>query len=296
MKVPAPPFPATPPSSKIRVRPLFGATLLLVCLLAVLAEIGKSRTALPAGFARSSTQPAGTPLSRWVIDTQANPLGNRPTIVALLQASEGRSRLGLPPTLIVRCREKVFEAYINWYDYLGSDDAQVTTRFGTGPIHTTGWTISTDKEATFYPHDVGDLLDAMADSARFVAQVTPYNENPTTAVFETIGLKDAAPQLKAECPQPANPVTRRSTPSGGWSVDSQTQPGRDTAAMDLEDTYVEAMPMPGDSSWVGSRTSRVYFRSDCEAANKIAPADRRYFRTDFRAVDAGYRHSDSPGC
>lgn len=51
-----------------------------------------------------------------------------------------------------------------------------------------------------------------------------------------------------------------------------------------------------ESAWVGSFADGVYFRADCSAAQDLAPANRRLFRTHQEAEAAGFRRSRTPGC
>lgn len=55
-------------------------------------------------------------------------------------------------------------------------------------------------------------------------------------------------------------------------------------------------PTVRDSAWVGSRVDQVFYRSECAAAKELAPANRRYFRSEDEAIAAGYRRSRVPGC
>ena len=54
---------------------------------------------------------------------------------------------------------------------------------------------------------------------------------------------------------------------------------------------------PGDDlAWVASSRGEVYYRRGCGNANRLAPPNRVYFRTEEEAKRAGYRRSGSPGC
>jgi hypothetical protein len=48
--------------------------------------------------------------------------------------------------------------------------------------------------------------------------------------------------------------------------------------------------------WLGSVADGVYFQRTCPAAQDLAPANRRYFRTHQEAEGAGFRRSRTPGC
>jgi TonB family protein len=101
--------------------------------------------------------------------------------------------------LVLRCQSAEVEAYIDWHDYMGSDASDVTTRLGTAPPERSQWSHSTDEKATFYPGDHTQFLESLLLVDRFVAQATPYNESPITAVFVLSGLAQAVVPLKAAC-------------------------------------------------------------------------------------------------
>jgi type VI secretion system protein VasI len=86
-----------------------------------------------------------------------------------------------------------------WNDYLGSDRIAVTTRIGDQEAETKRWSLSTDNSATFYPGNDTDFIRAMFAGDRLVAQTTPYNESPVTAVFNTTGLETAITDLRKTC-------------------------------------------------------------------------------------------------
>jgi hypothetical protein len=48
--------------------------------------------------------------------------------------------------------------------------------------------------------------------------------------------------------------------------------------------------------WVASSRGQVYYRRECSNANRLAPANRIYFRTEEEARRASYRRSTSRGC
>jgi type VI secretion system protein VasI len=58
--------------------------------------------------------------------------------------------------------------------------------------------MSTDSKATFHPQPIA-FLKSMMEANTLVAQVTPYNESPVTAIFDTTGLADAIKPLRETC-------------------------------------------------------------------------------------------------
>jgi len=134
---------------------------------------------------------------KWVVDVKTNPIDDSKTVTLLLKADEGSSRWGKPVVLIARCQSNETDLFIAWNDYLGSE-ADVLSRVGEAKAVTRRWSISTDHKATFHPRPI-TFLKSMMEADKLVAQVTPYNESPVTAVFNTSGLKNAIKPLRETC-------------------------------------------------------------------------------------------------
>jgi type VI secretion system protein VasI len=159
-------------------------------------------------------QPAAvdtTGAGKWRISRDKNPIDDSERVVLMLAADEGASRFKAPVTFVARCQSKKTEAYIIWGEYLGNDGdidedyKVVTVRVGSKSAKQERWGTSTDSEATFAPDWAGDLLKEMAGANKLVVQVTPYDENPITAVFDTTGMKAALAPLMDVC---------------GWTLDA----------------------------------------------------------------------------
>lgn len=133
----------------------------------------------------------------WKVTEKVNPVDDSKTVTLILYASTGESRRGKKIPFVARCQSNQTEAYIGWNDYLGRE-AQVLTRVGANKASTQRWTLSTDKQASFVPRPI-DLLKEMTTAERFLAQVTPYNESPVTAIFLTAGLTNALKPLRETC-------------------------------------------------------------------------------------------------
>jgi hypothetical protein len=152
----------------------------------------------PEKEAPSSAASVIEDLAGWQVSETRNPLTDSPLVTLVLQANSGG--LMSTPALVLRCRDNKTEVYINWNQYLGSDDlVRVTSRVGTGKASTDSWPASTDNEATFYPASYVGLIKRLINADRFVAQVTPYNESPVTAVFELAGLSEKVTPLRRAC-------------------------------------------------------------------------------------------------
>jgi type VI secretion system protein VasI len=135
---------------------------------------------------------------KWSVSTKTNPLDDSKTVAMVLFADEGTSSYGERVSLVLRCKSNTTTAYINWKEYLGSE-ANVTYRIGTGDARTSRWSLSTDSQASFFPSNDISFIKQLMEADRFVAQVTPYSEDPETAVFDIRGLSQAVVPLRETC-------------------------------------------------------------------------------------------------
>jgi len=135
----------------------------------------------------------------WRVRKDVDPLTDNPIYFATLFADTGKGRYGGPITLTVRCKNSLTELYVGWGSYLGSDDTEVVYRIDKEKPIRADWSNSTDNKATFFPGSPVATLKRLVDSTSFVASVTPYNENPITATFDTSGAKEALADLRSGC-------------------------------------------------------------------------------------------------
>lgn len=136
---------------------------------------------------------------KWNVSIDTNPIDDTKTVTLYLVADSGKSSmLGQPVVLFIRCKSLETNVFINWRDYLGSE-ATVLTRIGKEKAETRNWNLSTDSQATFFPRNEVDFLNKLLIVDSFVAQVTPYNESPVTAIFDVKGLSNAITPLRETC-------------------------------------------------------------------------------------------------
>jgi type VI secretion system protein VasI len=162
--------------------------------------------AAAAGLAGPQPQPTAiASAGKWQVHRDRNPIDDSERVVLHLTAESGHSSNGDIITFVARCQSNKTEAYINWNDYLGDDSHDVyedwktvTIRVGDEKASRQQWAISTDNDATFAPNAIG-LLREMAVTDAFLAQVTPYNESPVTAIFDTTGMAAALASLAETC-------------------------------------------------------------------------------------------------
>lgn len=134
---------------------------------------------------------------KWKVDVDINPVDDSKTVTMVLSADSGISGWGKTINLIARCKSGKTELYINWQDYLGSE-SYVLTRIGKNEAITRKWSLSTDSQATFHRSSIS-FLKEMLTSSNLVAQTTPYNESPVTAIFDISGLGNAIKPLRETC-------------------------------------------------------------------------------------------------
>ena len=135
---------------------------------------------------------------KWSILNKINPLNDTEIVTLTLIANSGENYLGKKVRLTIRCKNSDIELYINWNNYLGSDASTVTSRVGSKEAVKNRWTHSTDNQATFFPLPT-KLIESMLGNEKFVAQVTPYNESPVTAVFDITGIDNAIKSIIEGC-------------------------------------------------------------------------------------------------
>lgn len=136
-------------------------------------------------------------IGKWEVSSDVNPIDDSKTVFLALYADSGENRWGDKVFMVARCKSNKTDFYIGWNDYLGGK-ANVLARVGDKKASTSEWSMSSTKKATFHPQPV-ELLKEMLESTTFVAQVTPYNENPITAIFNTSGLNNAIKPLRETC-------------------------------------------------------------------------------------------------
>jgi len=141
------------------------------------------------------TQPPS--IGAWSINESTDILDDSKTIIASLTATQGTSTFGEPIVLVLRCKGKELDAFILWESYL--DNPRVTMRADGGTATTSAWNISNTNTTTFYPNPRSIIIQKLIPSARLVVRVTPYNENPITAVFDLTGIDKAGQKILEAC-------------------------------------------------------------------------------------------------
>lgn len=158
---------------------------------------------LAAGRQRAPEGGAGG----WVVSESVNPVDDTKTVLAVLVATEGRSKYGKPIELFVRCQSNLIEVFISWGQYLGDDTSHrarqkdVTMRVGDEEAFQRRWGVSTDGTATFYPQAIQLLKNSVAAN-KLVFRLLPYGSVPLTATFDTTGMAEALRPVMETCGYP----------------------------------------------------------------------------------------------
>jgi type VI secretion system VasI family protein len=133
----------------------------------------------------------------WIVSDETNPIDDSSTVKLILPATSGKSKWNKDIYLVARCKSNKTDLYIGWNDYLGSE-AYVLTRVGNKKAITTEWSLSTNSQATFHTKAIS-FIKSMSKESKLIAQITPYNENPVTAIFDISGLNNALKPLRETC-------------------------------------------------------------------------------------------------
>ena len=135
--------------------------------------------------------------TKWEVSVDTNPIDDTKTYLFYLIADEGKSSWNQNVILMIRKSSSGDELFINWGSYLGTE-IFVTLRIGKSDATNSQWNLSTDSKATFYSGSTIDLIKEISKSDRVVAQCTPYNENPITAIFDVKGFREIAYKYNSE--------------------------------------------------------------------------------------------------
>ncbi|MGB3290968.1 MAG: type VI secretion system-associated protein TagO [Burkholderiaceae bacterium] len=136
---------------------------------------------------------------KWETATHTDPMTDKSIYIARLDADTGERRLRGAPSIMVRCKDNKTEMYINWNDFLGSRSISTTYRIDKEPAQRSEWDLSTDKKSAFFPGSPVPMLKKLVESSTFAANVTPYNESPVTAIFNTTGADKALADIRKGC-------------------------------------------------------------------------------------------------
>ena len=97
---------------------------------------------------------------------------------------------------------KRLEVFIQWNDYLGSDDPIVLTRFDDQEVEGPRWGISASKTATFALRGWMPsvyIIEKLKPARRYVARVVKHDDTTITATWDVTGFAAAVQSVEARC-------------------------------------------------------------------------------------------------
>ena len=107
------------------------------------------------------------------------------------------------PKLIIRCKEKVLDAYMVTGMAAAGDATPVTYRLDKQAAVKSTWGNATSSDSIFFRPPVGDtvvdFVEQLSKAETFLIELTPYNSTPTMTRFIVKSLVEALPPLQDAC-------------------------------------------------------------------------------------------------
>ncbi len=131
---------------------------------------------------------------KWIYDTEISPIDDTTTIAFGLECEDTTSS---SPMLALLWDDGTTLLAIAWKNYL-SDNTRVTYRLDKEKAVTKNWIGSKGKTSTYYSRKSKDtikFIQKLMEAEKLAVQITPYNEGPTTAVFDVRGLKNTVEEF-----------------------------------------------------------------------------------------------------
>ncbi|NKM24956.1 type VI secretion system-associated protein TagO [Rhizobium laguerreae] len=145
----------------------------------------------------AATQPETT-ASKWVVETQKSKMDDSETIYMALTSEQFGSVIN------IRCEEKVTSVYFT----MGGDfmaDIQgyglIRYRLDADKQQKKSFTVSTDNQALglWSGGSAVPFLKQLLGHKKLTAQITAYNESPTTVEYDLTGIDAAIVSLRKQC-------------------------------------------------------------------------------------------------
>jgi type VI secretion system protein VasI len=144
--------------------------------------------------------------SAWVVSEETSKISDRKNVTAFIESANTlRGRFGDKPkaTLILRCREKVIDAYVVFGGHFMSShrEGAVTYRVDKRPAKTKEFTNSNDHKALglWGGGSAIPFIRELLGGVNLFVQATPMNESSVTAEFPLTGIEDAVRPISETC-------------------------------------------------------------------------------------------------
>jgi hypothetical protein len=199
---------ATPPkeSSKLAIAFIFVIVAIIGAALSTnYQEHNKKIVATKIKYTPTPASSTLMPSQKWHFYIDENPVDDSTTSTLFLSPDSGKSKWGKSFTMVMRCKSNTTELYVKWHDYLGDDSNDVyqdwkwiTVRIGENKAKKEKWDISTDNTATFSRTAIATLRE-IAKADKLLFSTIPYNENASTAIYDTKGLSEGIKKIADAC-------------------------------------------------------------------------------------------------
>jgi hypothetical protein len=153
--------------------------------------------ATPTPTPTPTPAPVPADAAKWTVTTKVDPITDAKVIVAILPAGEGDSRLRKEAALILRCSPRP-SFYVDWDDFMSTENVLVLARFDDGPTSNSYWDISTNYESTFFTQP-GLYFEKLAAADKLVVRATPHGETPATVTFDVRGFRAHVDEMMPLC-------------------------------------------------------------------------------------------------
>lgn len=134
-----------------------------------------------------------TGMGKWRLQTDVSPIDDSKSYFLILESEDevaGMFGTSYKPSLYIRFKEGVLEAYITYNTYIGTGEVDVTTRFDKNEAETESWGLSTDGKAVFAVYATS-FIQSVVEAKTLVVRLTPYGESPITVSFDLRGIDKA---------------------------------------------------------------------------------------------------------
>lgn len=134
-----------------------------------------------------------TGMGKWRLQTDVSPIDDSKSYFLILESEDevaGMFGTSYKPSLYIRFKEGVLEAYISYSTYIGTGEVDVTTRIDKNEAETESWGLSTDGKAVFVI-DSESFIQSIVEAKTLVVRLTPYGESPITVSFDLRGIDKA---------------------------------------------------------------------------------------------------------
>ena len=145
-------------------------SIFLIFILMLNAELALSMT--------DEGQGAGA--SKWKQSVETNVFDDTKTVTLSLVADLGQTKFGKPVVVVLRCQSNMTEIYIARNEFLGLEAQPVRTRVGIDEATTMDWSLSPDKQATFYPRGDISFIKSLMNSEQLALETSRLIQAGTT--------------------------------------------------------------------------------------------------------------------